>query len=270
LFFLVGDDFLPNIPTLSIVENSIERILDVYKAQNNLGYLVTYEKGGKGVEINTIALKNLLTQLGTQEEDMVNHKLNSKKLYFEDAVMDKNKIETQNGMRIKFDTYRKDYYAKVFRKVPTKGDVKTLCKNYLEGMNWIINYYVEGCKDWEWHYKYYYAPFLCDLGANVPQKFNPIEENKPLNEHVQLMCILPPSSFNLLPELLRDSYKDPEISEYYPREISKVEIDVSGKRFEYEGVVLVPFCNLEKIKTVHAKLVIFNLKAQCIRKNEVL
>lgn len=248
MFFMVGNDFVPNIKTLSISENSIERILDVYKSQTNLGHLVQYSKGEE-ITINVLALRNLLTQLGAQEEDMINSKLNSKKCYFEDALMDKNKVETCEGSRINFEKYRKDYYNKVFGKVATKGDVRRICKDFLQGMYWIINYYTNGCQDWHWCYKHHYSPFLRDLGDNV-NDFKPLEKNEPIPQHLQLMCILPPSSFNLLPEPLNQAHKDPEISDYYP---DKVDIDVSGKRYEYEGVVLVPFCDMEKVKAVYER-----------------
>lgn len=248
LFFFVGNDFLPNIPTMSIIDNGIERALDAYRSQQNLGYLTKLSKGE--LKINGPALKHLLSQLGSQEEDMINSKLNSKRAFYEDLILQKNTIQSETGSKIKFDTYRKDYYAKLFRKSPTKADVKKVCKEYLQGAFWVLNYYVKGVQDWNWRYPYLYAPFMTDLAENMG-RFKSMELNDPVDAYLQLMCILPKSSFNLLPTPLNEAFNDPEICGLFPE---KIEIDLSGKHNPWEGVVIVPFVDMEKTKGVYEKL----------------
>lgn len=253
LFFMVGNDFIPNIPTLSIIENSIDRILDVYKTQSNMGYLVKYKDGD--VKINAPALKNMLTQLGMQEENMINNKINSKRPYFKDTLLENNMIATEQGCKINIDRYKRDYYCKLLNtnskinknKTPTKLNVKKVCKDYLHGIFWTLNYYIKGVEDWEWRYPYLYAPFCSDLADHVG-RFKNIEHNEPMDIYMQLMCILPPSSFNLLPPPLNEAYKDDDLKEFYP---SRIEIDLSGKHFPWEGVAIVPFVDLERIRKVY-------------------
>ena len=37
---------------------------------------------------------------------------------------------------------------------------KNISSNFMEGLEWVINYYSVGCIDWSWHYKYNYPTFI--------------------------------------------------------------------------------------------------------------
>ena len=40
---------------------------------------------------------------------------------------------------------------------------KNISINFMEGLEWVMNYYSVGCIDWSWHYKYNYPPLFKDL-----------------------------------------------------------------------------------------------------------
>lgn len=247
LFFMVGNDFLPNIPTLSIIENGMERVFDTYKFLFSCTGKHLTTMTATEVSINVEPFKMLLSELGNHEKEMVVRKLNSRYSYFEDKVLENNRISTAQGYDVDFDGYKKDYYKKI-----SNESVGTVCTDYLNGMNWVINYYVYGVRDWRWRYPYNYAPFLGDLANSVgTMTFRRIEKNEPISELLQLMFILPPSSFNLLPSPLDQVCNDPDLSSFYP---SKVEVDLSGKRYAYEGVVIVPLVDIEKVTGVYNRL----------------
>ena len=70
----------------------------------------------------------------------------------------------------------------------------------------------------------------------------------PLLPFQQLMYILPPKSYNLLPFPLNVLYQDESLSDIYP---DKVEIDLAGKKNDYQGIALLPFVNIDIIKKIH-------------------
>jgi len=73
-------------------------------------------------------------------------------------------------------------------------EIKTICMNYLEGLEWTYKYYSKGCIDWRWHYKYTYPPLLCDLKKYIPYFNETLVSEKPKNpvsDSVQLCFVLP-------------------------------------------------------------------------------
>ncbi|EDO17798.1 hypothetical protein Kpol_541p40 [Vanderwaltozyma polyspora DSM 70294] len=120
-----------------------------------------------------------------------------------------------------------------------------LCKNYVEGLQWVLYYYYRGCPSWNWYYKYHYAPRISDLTRGLDQTTS-FDLSNPFTPFEQLMAVLPERSKNLIPPVLRPLMYE-EISpilDLYPNE---VELDKNGKTADWEAVVLLPFVDENRL-----------------------
>jgi 5'-3' exoribonuclease 2 len=62
--------------------------------------------------------------------------------------------------------FKQRYYQQKFKATDDSemADlVKRIKQKYIEGLQWVFNYYYKGCPDWEWFYPFHYAPFASDL-----------------------------------------------------------------------------------------------------------
>jgi len=41
-----------------------------------------------------------------------------------------------------------------------ESQLDTLVFRYVEGLQWVLNYYYKGCSSWAWFYDYHFAPRL--------------------------------------------------------------------------------------------------------------
>ena len=65
--------------------------------------------------------------------------------------------------------WQKRYYEILFNNDDSNYFKKQVSLNYMEGLEWVMNYYTTGCIDWRWTYKYNYPPLLEDLIKYIPE-----------------------------------------------------------------------------------------------------
>ena len=131
LCFMVGNDFLPHIPSIEIIERGIELILDVYKETGEIYGHITREINDR-VEFLHIPLQNFLNAIGNYEKENLESKL-SKKDFFPDPLLENCATETSYGKwDVDIEKYKNEYFTSSF---PKLTDEKILCHDYLEGMH---------------------------------------------------------------------------------------------------------------------------------------
>ena len=290
MIFLTGNDFLPTIPTIELLDGGAEYLFQWYRhtlAQtgpltSDAGFLrpeslaqflsnlsqheVAYLEG-KAYKTDRFADHLLLRHISSSPSSS-----SSSTVPVTPAARDEYDPESNfsisTGMDIdekdekkheeydpstnfslstlNFAAYRAAYYReKLGVNVQDEASLKKVCVAYLEGMQWVLRYYLHGVPHWRWAYPHSYAPFLSDLAVYAKEMDRPSfverracrghDQNKPFPSLLQLVCVLPPSSHTLLPAVLHPVFQ--QFAGAYPE---RFVIDVDGKRNEWEGIVQLP------------------------------
>jgi 5'-3' exonuclease len=184
--------------------------------------------------------------LSDHEIPTLERKYNGTIDFFPDPLVEKN-LHQENAnqqRRLNFENYRRDYYKKKFG-FETEDEIKNLVHTYLRGMTWVINYYTMEIPDWLWYYPRLYAPFLKDIVKYMDSfKLQEFDKHAPVDPFLQLLMVLPPKSHELLPmefhRLMLSS--DSPLKHNFPETF---ELDMAGKKKEWESIVVLPLVNVE-------------------------
>jgi len=156
--------------------------------------------------------------------------------------------------------WKQRYY---FEKFKVKQDdlvdfLQRIRKAYVEGLCWVLVYYYQGCPSWTWFYPYHYAPFASDLiGCGTLKCGDPsyFQMGTAFQPFQQLMSVLPPGSGqeagipNAMFELMQQPFSP--LIDNYPVDFG---LDLNGKRFTYQAVILLPFIDEPRLVRILAPL----------------
>lgn len=134
----------------------------------------------------------------------------------------------------------------------TDVPIEPILQSYLEGLFWILTYYHFGCASWSWFYPYLYAPLASDFQHLNAHKISFVK-SRPFSPLLQLVSVLPPQSFNLLPQKYANLVmeKNSPLLRFFPTDFP---IDLNGKKFAWESVVQLPFIHEETLISTICKI----------------
>jgi 5'-3' exoribonuclease 1 len=129
--------------------------------------------------------------------------------------------------------------------------LEPLLKSYLQGLQWVLFYYFRGVPSWSWYFPFHYAPFISDLADHFDKlipTLGPFDASTPFKPFEQLMAVLPSRSCKLLPGPYHTLMTDPTsaIFDFYPE---KFELDMNGKKNDWEAIVKIPFIDPVRLLT---------------------
>lgn len=249
LCFMVGNDFLPHIPSLEIIEGGIDQMLHVYKNVCKTNGHITTKTDSDVMFINK-SLEAFFTEISTYDKETLEDKLLKKDKFFPDNLLEQNSTFINNKYVLNIQKYREDYYKDGFY---PNINMKSICHQYLIGLQWVLSYYTKGVPDWKWCYQHHYAPFAHELSLYINDFKLPEKKlTFPATPFQQLLSVLPPKSASLIPSPLCNLLTDTnsKLSKFCP---SKFIVDVRGKRQEWEGIVLLPMVNFDIIREEYKK-----------------
>lgn len=246
--FLLGNDFLPHFPSLNIRTVGMDYILDTYRnmiLKRNIRIIEVNNKNEK--VINWKRFRLLIRELAKNERSnlITEHKQRDRmekrvrearetkdvscKSKFEEYMLDSPILQRPvekyiNPFEHGWETRYYDMLCNIdmndvrkennttYKHRNEYAEIKNMCINYLEGLEWTFNYYTGKRMDWSWCYNYNYAPLLYDLQHIIPyadaKKMIQDEDivSYPRKTDVeQLSYTLPSTSYYLLPVPLQRS-----------------------------------------------------------------
>jgi len=149
------------------------------------------------------------------------------------------------------------YYADKFGFSPfDKEKHLELRRAYVEGLVWTLQYYYHKTASWEWYYPYHYGPMISDI-VGVDNMLKEISfrgrEGAPLKPYEQLMACMPASNAHILPKPYRwlMTEKSSPLQDFYPESFT---VDMNGKRWPWEAVVLLPFIDAQRLRDEASKI----------------
>lgn len=148
----------------------------------------------------------------------------------------------------KFQEWKDKYYLEKFEDWTPENkeeELRKLTENYIQGIQWVLYYYYRGIASWPWFYRYHYAPIISDVmkGLNADLNF---KLGQPFKPNEQLMGVLPDRSKKIVPTVYWDLMTNPNspIIDFYPRDF---ELDMNGKKMDWEAVVKIPFIDEKRL-----------------------
>ncbi len=257
LCFFLGNDFMPHFPSINIRTSGIQIMLEAYQkvlgdTNENLtnGRIIYWGNVRKLVKcLADDEWKNLVGEYKIRdrwEKRRFPTKTKEERMqrYLNIPLKNRSIEKLINPFEV---GWRNRYYKNLFHQDVNEKYQKKVCTNYLEGLEWTMNYYTSYCKDWRWCYRYNYPPLLKDLVSHIPHWETEMVKpytNIAVTPYVQLSYVLPRQSLHLLPkEIYEKLIKQHE--RWYPIDAP---IHWSFCKYFWESHVELPTINLDEVE----------------------
>lgn len=245
----VGNDFVPCLPCLSIRENAIELLVQVYKeCVRDCGRRCVLPGGRLDLDF----LGRMLSKIA-DVEDVLMMRLDDRYYKNRYTLFEKH----PDVVRPSAPGWRGRYYASLFKHHASDpghaSRIHAFCRDYVRAMAWTWSYYSNNePPSWTFHYPWPYAPSAADACYFLQEQqrdgvgledFGGTDDSTKLlifaDRAAQLLLVLPPSSAGLLPPERRKFLTDVcyGCAHYYPREFGRL---TYLKAHDWEAVPLLP------------------------------
>lgn len=244
LCFLFGNDFLPSFPSFSLKNNGIQVIIDIYnsilKKNSNTALIELHTKKIQWRTLTTLfrcfsdieeTLLHKQYDVRRKSESIISRLKTREEIIRHIPILDQSIEKYINPFE---PHWQERYYKSLFNFNETNNNVikdkqfsyetkPNICEEYIYGLQWVFEYYTNGCNDWKWNYPHHYPPLFedlvsfssksgGDLSEIIKQHRTSIEPEIPCDNTKQLIYVTPPVFYK---QILGDTISN-DIQQSYP------------------------------------------------------
>ena len=252
---LMGNDFLPHSLTHKLSDDGHEFIMDCVKRDLVSGTrLITDGK----VCLRTLKGVFETWSSGGQEEDRLLYLIRKKR---EQAVRGVGKgMAEEEGLALKWDVeaafldgskLRDNWQHVYWTFLHSSYDVNYVCKEYIKGFQWIIDYYTGRPVNKTWIFPAWLPPLWSDLATFLESDASLLIDSdmaspEPIKPQEQLAMVLPLESWGLIrdPKLRRLPVAAPQM---WPKAFGFVSV---GRKWLWECEARIPVLTAERVRQI--------------------
>ncbi len=251
LMSLMGNDFLPHSVTHKLAADGYEYIMREVQYGTKI---ITQEK-----KIDIKVFQDICKRWAMDEEEKMLEMIEKKEEQSKRGVYKEMpeyeglpltwKVES---LLVENEELVDDWKEKYWSFIHPRGKQKSFCQEYVNGLQWVLDYYTGKKVDWQWMFLGWLPPLWSDLAEN---SFETINE-KSIVENIisceeQLVMVLPLASWHLIPD--KKKQKIPLVApEFFPEDFSFFSF---GRRWLWECEALIPPLTAGRLKEILQKLV---------------
>jgi len=255
LCYLVGNDFIPGLLTTDIKRNGLDKIISSYEESRKIinKDIIEQNKEGK-LLINYDLVLEIFKKLEYTEWGIwknINRDKHEKNDIQRQKDLDKfisgDNMSTECLEKIEFssETEYYNYYLGINDSVIDKSIIKKMVKEYITGMEWCINYYLDDCKSWSWGYNFMIAPLIKDIIKYFPKMIKLENDRRELCPVEQLLLAIPIDTYKyvITTELITKIRNNKEIGYMFPE---KYDIDINKESLFWKCQVKIPIVEYDE------------------------
>lgn len=203
LCFMLGNDFLPHFPALNIRTHGIRHLMNAYNETigKDRNYQPIVLADG---QINWHQFRRIVRWLAVREESWIKaeytRRPNNEGLHGDGETLINNIPISCRMTEHYINPELAGWQARYNKALLHEKPVADICRNYCEGLEWVLKYYTNCCYDWRWKYEHHYPPLLADLANAIPKnqtQYFAVPRYAPFSARAQLHYVLPPALLNL-------------------------------------------------------------------------
>lgn len=289
--YLVGNDFLPGLLTTDIKKGGLDKILTAYETVKKIYDKEEFKNiikinlvdGKRIIKINHCFLREIFCQLAWTEKwiwsninrDKIldrdyNDEEELQKMKYkqgEDKIKNLNKfasgeianIECLDRIEFSSGLEYYNYYLGLNELFIDNTIIKKMVKDYITGIEWCINYYLDDCISWKWGYNFAMAPLISDIIKYYPKKITLSKTECELNPIEQLILAIPPETYKYVisSKIIDKLKKQKRIGYMFPESF---DLDINKESLYWKCQVKIPMVEYEEYMSVIKLLNITDVK----------